>query len=323
MSPNIEYDLTQLNLQPGNYSITVKAEVAGYPDSVASTAESYTVLPQLDAPTNVSISNTDVTFDEVANATSYEFFADGTSIGTYTVPTGYDISIDANAVITSEGSADPPVGITVDSVYYDLLTATKGTTLVTNAMGFSTNANKDFKYSMGGQIYTTLSSSTPVTLTDNAIILEASSWCLTGDTLITLADNSQKRIDELTCADKVLSLDPNTNKLFSNSIIYCDAAANKTHNEYDIYTFEDGSMLKTVHRHRLYNCESEGFVNMDEWLIGDHARTIDGRNIALVSHEHVDELTNHYTIFTAGCNNYFANNMLAGNKYSSEISFND
>lgn len=147
--------------------------------------------------------------------------------------------------------------------------------------------------------------------------------CLTGDTLITLSDGAQKRIDSITIDDKVLSIDPKTLELVVDEITYCDSDCNKTHNEYDIWTFENNYVVKTVHRHRLYNCESEGFVNMDEWAIGDHTRTIDGKEIALLEHVHVKELVNHYTLFTKNYNNYFANGMLTGNKYSKELTFED
>ncbi len=40
-------------------------------------------LPQLEEPTNVSVSGTEASFDPVENAESYEFFVDGTSIGEY------------------------------------------------------------------------------------------------------------------------------------------------------------------------------------------------------------------------------------------------
>lgn len=43
-----------------------------------------TPLPQLSAPTNVSVSGTKVSFNSVENATSYDILVDGTSIGTYT-----------------------------------------------------------------------------------------------------------------------------------------------------------------------------------------------------------------------------------------------
>lgn len=42
------------------------------------------VTPRLAAPASVSVSGTIVTFESVANATSYEFFVDGVSIGEYT-----------------------------------------------------------------------------------------------------------------------------------------------------------------------------------------------------------------------------------------------
>lgn len=42
-------------------------------------------LPQLSTPTNVAVTDTTLTFDEVANATSYEVFVDNVSIGTYEV----------------------------------------------------------------------------------------------------------------------------------------------------------------------------------------------------------------------------------------------
>lgn len=42
-------------------------------------------LPQLATPTNVAVTDTTLTFDEVENATSYEVFVDNVSIGTYEV----------------------------------------------------------------------------------------------------------------------------------------------------------------------------------------------------------------------------------------------
>lgn len=143
--------------------------------------------------------------------------------------------------------------------------------------------------------------------------------CLTGDTLITLADGSQKRIDEITTADKVLSVNPETNELEADEIIYCDSAENKTHTEYDIYTLSDGTEIKTVHRHRFYNMERQAMVYMDEWNIGEHFIKIDGSSPALVSHEKVIETVKHYTIFTKKNQNYFANGALSGNRFTKKI----
>ena len=56
----------------------------------------YESAPQLDAPTNVSVSGTEVSFDEVANAESYDILVDGNSIGEYTPQSGYTVTITAD-----------------------------------------------------------------------------------------------------------------------------------------------------------------------------------------------------------------------------------
>ena len=145
--------------------------------------------------------------------------------------------------------------------------------------------------------------------------------CLTGDTLITLADGSQKRIDEITTADKVLSYNPDTMQLEADEIIYCDSTENKTHTEYDIYTLSDGTEIKTVHRHRFYNMERQAMVYMDEWNIGEHFMKIDGSTPMLIAHKKITKTVRHYTIFTKN-QNYFANGLLSGNRYTKSIYFN-
>ena len=82
-------DLDSLELPVGTSTITTKAKAANYRDSEASNAVTYVVQPQLDAPANLSVTDTTASFDEVENAESYEFYVDDVSIGTYTV---YDAS---------------------------------------------------------------------------------------------------------------------------------------------------------------------------------------------------------------------------------------
>ena len=142
--------------------------------------------------------------------------------------------------------------------------------------------------------------------------------CLTGDTLITIADGTKKRIDELTLQDKVFAIDPETGKFVADEITYTDSTEYKTYTEYDKWTFSDGTIVKTVHRHRFYNVEKQAMVYMDEWNIGEHAVNQNGEYIALVSHENVKEEVKHYTLFTKH-QNYFANGLLSGNRYTAEL----
>lgn len=66
------------------YDSTTGVVVLSNPTGNVSIIAICTFIPQLDAPTNVSVSGTTATFDEVENAESYEFFIEGgVSIGEY------------------------------------------------------------------------------------------------------------------------------------------------------------------------------------------------------------------------------------------------
>ena len=158
-----------------------------------------------------------------------------------------------------------------------------------------------------------------INLTGNFVLTNFVVMCLTGDTLITMFDGAQKRIDALTTGEKILSIDHETNELEADEITYCDSDENKTHAEYDVYTLSDGTKLKTVHRHRFYNLERQAMVYMDEWNIGEHCIKIDGSAPMLIAHEKVAETVQHYTIFTRKNQNYFANGVLSGNRYTRKI----
>ena len=154
--------------------------------------------------------------------------------------------------------------------------------------------------------------------------IDFSTECLTGDTLVTMADRTEKRIDEIEVGDYILSYDWGTMSLVPNKVTYTDKDMNKTHTEYDVWTFDDGSVVKTVHRHRFFNVERKAFVYMDEWKIGEHTVKIDGSMPMLVSHETVVETVNHYKISGELGTNYFANGLLTGDRYCpTEIDFSE
>lgn len=143
--------------------------------------------------------------------------------------------------------------------------------------------------------------------------------CLTGDTLVTMADYSKKRLDEVCVDDDVLSFDWETMQLVPKKVIFTDKDEGKTHVQYDVWTFDDDTQIKTVHRHEFYNAEEQRMLYMDEWEIGDHAYTQDGEYVTLVSHETVYETVRHYKITLEGGTNYFANGLLTGDRYNPEV----
>ena len=66
------------------------------------------ITPQLATPQNVTANGTTVSWDEVENATSYEIYADGVSIGTVEkapVQHGYAVTITKNITMTRESEA--------------------------------------------------------------------------------------------------------------------------------------------------------------------------------------------------------------------------
>ena len=155
---------------------------------------------------------------------------------------------------------------------------------------------------------------------DNAYAVAYGFYCLTGDTLILMADGTNGRIDSLSVGDKVLSYNPATMKLEEDEITYSDSNEKKSHTEWDRWVFEDGFEVHTVHPHRFFNVDRQQMVYMDQWKLGEHAMTFDGRKVALLSHETIKEEVRHYTIFTKN-QNYFANGLLSGNRHTPALTF--
>ena len=139
-------------------------------------------------------------------------------------------------------------------------------------------------------------------------------YCLTGDTLVTMADGSLRRLDEVFVGDEVLSYDWSTMELVPRVVIYTDRDLHQTFIEYEVWTFDDGSVVKTVHPHEFYNVEAKRFKYMQDWKIGEHTLKIDGSHPALVKHEVIREKIQHYQITLEGSTNYFANGLLTGDR---------
>lgn len=192
--------------------------------------------------------------------------------------------------------------------YYIALSVTDDTLSVTSE-------DDDYGYSdFDGVWEIIITDAVGATLTVYALIEYFS--CLTGDTLITMADGTQKRIDEISKGEYVLSIDTNGNYIPAK-ITYSDSHLYKTHTHYDRFVFSDGTEIKTVKRHRFYNLDRQKFVYLNEWNIGERALKENGDIIELTEihlKDYVGEVR-HYTIFCER-NIYFANGVICGNRFS-------
>jgi hypothetical protein len=139
--------------------------------------------------------------------------------------------------------------------------------------------------------------------------------CLTGDTLVTMFDKSEKRLDEIEVGDKVLSVDFDMKQHIVSEVVYTDKNMNKHHTEYDLWIFSDGTEIKTVHKHEFYNLEAKRMKYIDEWKIGEHTLKVDGTHPALVEHKNIKEVAKHYKITLDGNTAYFANGLLTGDRH--------
>ncbi|MBO4622320.1 MAG: hypothetical protein J5691_00400 [Bacilli bacterium] len=170
--------------------------------------------------------------------------------------------------------------------------------------------------SVDGQTVTITDISQPASLT-----IYDYKTCLTGDTLVTMSDRSIKRLDEIEVGDKVLSINPSTGKLVEDEVVFTDKDENKSHTEYDLWTFSNDYFVKTVHRHRFYNVEDNCFTYMDRWRIGDHTIDQNGNLIELIEHKTINETVKHYKITTKKYHNYFANGILTGSRLTQNFDY--
>lgn len=128
--------------------------------------------------------------------------------------------------------------------------------------------------------------------------------CLSADTLITMHDGSQRRMDEIKAEDIVLAENGVLTKVHRT--------ARGSMNPYHIlYRFEDGTTINETHDHRFYNVEQGFWQRLKHWNIGDHAISQNGSEVALVSVERIEEEAEMFGIFTE-TGTYYANGLLSG-----------
>lgn len=128
--------------------------------------------------------------------------------------------------------------------------------------------------------------------------------CLSGDTLILMADGSSKRLDNIKVGDKVIAKDNQIDTvIFTKRNFFSDY--------HTLYYFDDGTIIDETHDHRFYN-KTQGFwQRLKLWNIGDAALNINGEEVHLVKKEIVEERIENFGIFTC-TGTYYANGLLSG-----------
>jgi hypothetical protein len=141
--------------------------------------------------------------------------------------------------------------------------------------------------------------------------------CFSKNMMVRMADGTDKPIGEVYPGDMVKAYNcvhnSDDEEIVDAEVQFSSAGLYQTEPKYEKYTFSNGTVIEIVNRDRLYNVEENKMKWTDEWEIGEHALTYDGQEVALVSHETVNEEIQLYT-FICDYANYFINGLLAGHK---------
>lgn len=135
-------------------------------------------------------------------------------------------------------------------------------------------------------------------------VLEYKAECLSGDALITLADRTERRLDELTGTEMVLGGDMRPARILR-------LARGLWSDRHTLYHFDDETVIDETHEHRFFNVEQGFWQKLKNWRVGDHAKRLDGGAPALVSVEPKEERAEMFGIWVER-GSYWANGLLSG-----------
>lgn len=166
-----------------------------------------------------------------------------------------------------------------------------------------------------GNTVTTTGSYT-FTMPASNVTITASSSCVTPDTLITLANGKQVRVDSLTGNEELLVWNMETGKLDSAPILFVDSEEEREYEIIHLY-FSDGTDVKVISEHGFWDYDLNKYVYLDRYAekyIGHTFARQNGSKLSKVTLTDVvleTEVTTAWSPVTAGHLCYFVNGMLS------------
>ena len=148
-------------------------------------------------------------------------------------------------------------------------------------------------------------------------------YCFPEGTLVAMADGSQKRIEDIDYDDDLLVWDFDNGKMSSSKPVWIKKPQVAT--KYNLLKFSDGSELRTVKRHRIFNKEEGRFTYTmeDETPLGTTTLNAEGKEVSLISKEVVEQPVVYYNLITANHFNCFASNVLTSNRFNNLYPISD
>lgn len=165
----------------------------------------------------------------------------------------------------------------------------------------NSNSNKTFTFIMPAE---------------NVTVKIVGKSCVTGDTLITLADGTQVRVDSLKGDEQLLVWNMETGKLDSAPILFVDSEEECEYEIIHLY-FSDGTDVKVISEHGFWDYDLNKYVYLDRYAekyIGHTFARQNGSKLSKVTLTDVvleTEVTTAWSPVTAGHLCYFVNGMLS------------
>ena len=140
--------------------------------------------------------------------------------------------------------------------------------------------------------------------------------CFVEGTMITMADSSKKAIEHITYDDELLVWDFDLGRYSTSTPIWIKIEEITT--KYNILRFSDGTELKTVGNHHIFNKQATRFTHTmrDDTPIGTITINENLEEIILVSTEEIYETVKQYNVWTEYHLNMFAEGILTSNRFN-------
>lgn len=141
--------------------------------------------------------------------------------------------------------------------------------------------------------------------------------CLAEGTLVTLADGSTRAIEAISATDSIQVWDFDTGVVASAVPLWIKQKQSTI--QYNLIRFSDGSELKTISQHRIFNKQAGAFTYpmTAATPIGTITVKSDGTEVSVVSKQVVYDVVNYYNVVTAGgYMNLYANGILTSMRYN-------
>lgn len=219
------------------------------------------------------------------------------------------------AAVTSTKESNNSVRVFLFGVEYYILNDGKIKIVHDSAYSSSSGTKDDLEFL--AKFLVKKKDGTVIELEDSFVI--SNTWwnpCLVAGTLVTLANGTKKKIEDLTYEDNLLVWD------FDNA---CMASAKplwlkkeQKAERYNLLKFSDGNILKTINQHRILNIEKGKFTYpmTDETPIGTTTLNDKGEKVKLVSKEIIEEKVTYYNLITKYHMNAFTGGILTSCRFS-------